>query len=77
MLDVISSTRLFTNLGVTCLINYRHLSSQNYEHMEHTYRRSLVIQIEEVLVQSITIQLHSHNLFCCGVGYTQGFLEAF
>lgn len=52
MLEVINSTRLFTNLGAT----YGMIDQTKFvEIMEMAYRRSTMVEVIEVLIEGITV----------------------
>ena len=71
MLDVMSSTRLFTNFGVT----YASVSKPP-DPKEKTHRRRPSVQVIQVLVEGITVKLYSYDLLCDGIRDTQGLLQA-
>ena len=62
ILDVISSTRLLTNLGATCenkIISTSHLGIE----IGRTYSWSTTIKVVKIMVERITIKLNRHNFF--------------
>ena len=67
ILDVISSTRLLTNLGATCenkIISAPYLLRTE---KERTYSWSATIKVVKIMVKGIAVKLNCHNFFNCRI----------
>ena len=65
ILDVISSTRLLTNLGATCENQKKKSTSYLRTDIESTYSWSPTIKVVKIMVEGITVKLNRHNFFNC------------
>lgn len=74
MLDVISSTRLLTNLGATCE-NKIILTSYLRTEIWRTYSWSPTIKVVKIMVEGIAVKLNRHNFFNRRICDTKWFLQ--
>lgn len=74
ILDVINSTKLLTNFGVTCGGNCWRKSAVSYN--GSTYSRCFMIKVVQILVQGIAIQLDCDDVFRGRISNAEGLLKA-
>jgi len=68
MLEVINSTRLFTNFGATCWFHKSAFGSLGFE--RQAYCRCTTVEIIKILIQGIAVELYCYNFLNSRVCYT-------